>query len=63
MFKVADVFRERFPPAWGFLGFRDAIALEMLLFAEETPDAASDWVGRWRILISPRNFFFNSFVC
>ncbi|XP_075255316.1 uncharacterized protein LOC142348034 [Convolutriloba macropyga] len=47
VFKVADVFRERFPPAWGFLGFRDAIALEMLLFAEETPDAASDWVRIW----------------
>ena len=36
VFSVVDVVRERLPPAWGFRGFLDAMALEMLLFADET---------------------------
>ena len=38
---VSDDQQERPVPAWGFLGFRDDIALEMLLFAEEIPEAVS----------------------
>ena len=45
-FSVVDVVRKRLPPAWIFRGFLDAMALEMLLLADETPDAASDWLGR-----------------
>ena len=41
---VAEVFLERLPPTWGFFGLRDVIAFE--IFADETPEAASDWVGR-----------------
>ena len=55
---MAEDCLERLPPACGFLGLRDDIAFEMLLLADKTPEAASDWVGRWRIFISPRNFFF-----
>ena len=43
---VAEDCLERYPPACGFLNLRDVMALEMLLLADETPDAASDWVGR-----------------
>ena len=43
-FKVVDDCRERFPPAWDFCDFRDVIAFDILLFAEEKPEAASDCV-------------------
>ena len=35
------------------LWFTRIIALDILLLALETPEAASDWVGLWRILITP----------
>ena len=63
VFILTDVLRDRFHPTWGFRGFRANIAFEMLLLADDTPDAASDCIGRCRIFISPRNFFFSSFVC
>ena len=62
-FRVVDDCRERFPHAWGFCGFRDVIAFDILLFVEETPEAASDCVGLLRILISPLYFFFKSLTC
>ena len=63
IFKLADDLLERVLPGSGFFGLRDDMAFEMLLLADETPEAASDWVERWRILISPRYFFLRSFVC
>ena len=63
VFKLMDDLIERLLPSCGFFGLRDDMAFDMLLLAEGTPEAASDRVGRWRILISPRYFFLGSFVC
>ena len=43
---VAEDCLEHFPPACSILGLRDDIAFEVLLLADEPPEAASDWVGR-----------------
>ena len=45
VFNVVEDCRDRFLPVCGFLGLREDMALEMLLLADETPEAASDWVG------------------
>ena len=63
VFKVVDDLLERLLPGCGFFGLREYMAFDILLLADETPEAASDWVGLWRILISPRHFFLRSFVC
>ena len=63
VFKLVDDWLELLLPSCGFYGLREDMAIETLLLADETPEAASDWVGRWRILISPRYFFLRSFVC
>ena len=39
VFGVADDWRERLVPAWGFFGFRDDIAFKIMLFVEEIPEA------------------------
>ena len=56
VFNVGEDCRDRFLPVWGFLVLRDDMALEMLLLADKTPEAASDWVAQCRILISPNSF-------
>ena len=63
VFSRVDDILERLLPVGAFLGSREDIALEILLLADETPDAASDWVGLWRIFISTRYFFLRSFIC
>ena len=60
---VSDDRQERPFPAWGFLGFWEDIVLEMLLFAEEIPEAKSAVVGRRRILFSPQYFSLRCFEC
>ena len=42
---VVDDCLERLLPVCGFLGLREDMAFEMLLLADEIPEAASDWVG------------------
>ena len=54
MFIVVDDCLERLLLIGGFLRLREDMALEMLLLADQTPEAASDWVGLWPIFISPR---------
>ena len=63
VFKLVDGLLERVLAGCGFFGLREDMAFEMLLLADEAPEAASDWVDRWRILISPRYFFLRFFVC
>ena len=56
VFSLVDDCLERLLPDGGFFGLREDMALEILLLVDETPEAASDCVGLWRIFISPRYF-------
>ena len=53
VFKLVDDLLERLVPSCGFYDLREDMAIETLLLVDETPEAASELVGRWRILISP----------
>ena len=62
MFGVATFlpFRPRVTNGWDFIGLRVPITLDILLLADDTPKVLS--VCLCLILISPRYFFFSSFM-